>query len=195
MILPTSIDAECIESINSDTRLANASLSCWRCNSLLSCRWASSAAALWPMLIICWVSRSDTPRAASSARAATVSTSPSWRETESRTTCSSASRVASDNWPALAGMIAVIASRARSEAWAAASLTWSNAATRAGPVSADSREASESAPRIASASSASRRSAPPTPVSTAASSSASRSCCASMAPAPASSRVDASSDA
>ena len=54
----------------------------------------------------------------------------------SRMTCSSASRASFDSLAALCGMTASIASRARSAACAAASLTWTSAATRAGPVSA-----------------------------------------------------------
>ena len=62
-ILPTSIAAECIESISSETRRANASLSFSRWSLLVCSICCSSAAALWPSVSICWVRRSDAARA------------------------------------------------------------------------------------------------------------------------------------
>ena len=95
----------------------------------------------------------------------------------SRITVSSACRVSSDNLPALSGITASIASRARSAAWAAASLTWTRAATSAGPVSALRLPASRWAWTMTDASSEIFDCASPTPSSTEASKAAKRSCC------------------
>src|SRR5437764_30173 len=89
-ILPTSIAAECIESMSSDTRRAKASLSFSRWSFAVSSTCCSSAAALWPSVSICWVRRSEAARADSTARAATFSTSRRRSSMLSRMTRSSA---------------------------------------------------------------------------------------------------------
>ena len=180
-ILPTSIAAECIESISSDDAPGErlAVLLALLLAGLLDMRSSADGALAEREHLLGQAVRRRARRIRRPARRPFR-----LRAAAPRCFRGSPARAPrgfrSDSLPALSGMTASIASRARSAACAAASLTWTSEATSAGPVSALRLAASRSTWASIEASSASFDWASPTPSSTLASSAANRSCCSAM---------------